>query len=188
MKIHRQNGLPEPPAGRTDDTTQAPARRFRWRPRRRRDRVNAPYVPGSEVGADQTAREQTPRAQAAREQAAREQAAREQAAREQAAREQAAREQAARERAASGETRAAAIQLAIALLTAGLDSPELEAWAADELTPIDMDGLGDFMAGLHVISVLLLNELHEATGEPSAAVLQRLAILAERGRGTPSAG
>ena len=86
-----------------------------------------------------------------------------------------------------GETMAAAMQLAIALLTAGLDSPELEAWAADELTPIDADGLGDFTAGLHVISVLLLNELEEATGEPSAATLQRLAIVAERRRGTPSA-
>ena len=30
---------------------------------------------------------------------------------------------------APGETMAAAMQLAIALLTAGLDSPELEAWA-----------------------------------------------------------
>jgi hypothetical protein len=90
-------------------------------------------------------------------------------------------------RAASGETVAAAIQTAIALLTAGLDSPELEAWAADALTPLDVDGLGDFMAGLHVVSVLLLDELHEATGEPSAAILQRLAILAEHGRGTPSA-
>ena len=89
---------------------------------------------------------------------------------------------------APGETIAAAMQLAIALLTAGLDSPELEAWAADTLTPVDADGLGDFMAGLHVISVLLLNELHEATGVPSAAILQRLAILAEHGRGTPSAG
>ena len=83
---------------------------------------------------------------------------------------------------------AAAMQLAIALLTAGLDSPELEAWAADALTPMDADGLGDFMAGLHVISVVLLHELHEATGEPSAAILQRLAILAERRRGTQSAG
>src|SRR6185437_1584344 len=88
---------------------------------------------------------------------------------------------------APGETMAAAMQLAIALLTAGLDSPELEAWAADALTPVDADGLGDFMAGLHVISVLLLNELHEVTGEPSAAILQRLAILAERRRGTPFA-
>ena len=90
--------------------------------------------------------------------------------------------------AAPGETMAAAMQLAIALLTAGLDSPELEAWAADALTPIDADGLGDFMAGLHVISVVLLHELHEATGEPSAAILQRLAIMAERRRGTPSGG
>ena len=83
---------------------------------------------------------------------------------------------------------AAALQLPIALLTAGLDSPELEAWAVDELTPADTDGLADFMAGLHVISVVLLNELHEATGEPPAAILQRLAMLAEHGRGTPSAG
>jgi hypothetical protein len=81
---------------------------------------------------------------------------------------------------------AAGMQLAIALLTAGLDSPELEAWAADELTPADIDGLADFMAGLHVISVVL-QELREATGEPSAAILQRLAMLAERRRGTPSA-
>ena len=91
-------------------------------------------------------------------------------------------------RAAPGETVATAMQLAIALLTAGLDSPELEAWAADVLTPLDADGLSDFMADLHVVSVLLLHELHEATGEPSAAVLQRLAILAEQRRGTPSAG
>src|SRR6202020_2246702 len=46
-------------------------------------------------------------------------------------------------------------------------------------------GLADFMAGLHVISVLLLSELHEATGEPPAAILQRLAIQAVHGRGTP---
>jgi hypothetical protein len=90
--------------------------------------------------------------------------------------------------AAPGETLAAAMQLAIALLTAGLDSPELEAWAAETLVPVDADGLGDFMAGLHVISVLLLNELHEVTEEPPADILQRLAMLAERRRGTPSAG
>ena len=90
--------------------------------------------------------------------------------------------------AAPGETMAAAMQLAIALPTAGLDSPQLEAWAADALTPVDADGLADFMAGLHVLSVLLLSELFEATGEPSAAILQRLAILAERRRGTPFAG
>jgi hypothetical protein len=85
MRIHRQNGLTEPPAGRQDHTTDAQARRSRWRWRRG-------------------------------------------------------------------------------------------------------DRLGDFMAGLHVTSVLLLHELHEATGEPSAAVLQRLAMMAERQRGTPSAG
>ena len=72
-------------------------------------------------------------------------------------------DQTAAVRAAPGETVAAAMQLAIAVLTAGLDSPELEAWAADALTLVDADGLGDFMAGLHVVSVLLL-ELHEATG------------------------
>jgi hypothetical protein len=87
-----------------------------------------------------------------------------------------------------GRACAAAVQLAIALLTAGLDSsPELEAWAADTLTPVDADGLADFMAGLHVISLLLLSELHEATGESPGAILQRLAILAEHWRGTPSA-
>jgi hypothetical protein len=95
--------------------------------------------------------------------------------------------QTAQVEAAPGGTMAAAMQLAIALLTAGLDSPELEAWAADELIPADIDGLADFMAGLHVISVVLLHELHEATGEPSTAILQRLAIMAERWRGTPSA-
>jgi hypothetical protein len=99
-----------------------------------------------------------------------------------------ASDQTAAVRAAPGETVAAAMQTAIALLTAGLDSPELEAWAAGALTPLDADGLGDFMAGLHVVSVLLLDELHEATGEPPTAILQRLAILAEHGRGTPSAG
>ena len=56
----------------------------------------------------------------------------------------------AQAQAAPGETMAAVMQLAIALLTAGLDSPELEAWAADTLTPVDADGLGDFMVGLHV--------------------------------------
>jgi hypothetical protein len=147
MRIHRQNGLTEPPARRQDDTTDARAWRPRWR-RRRRDHGNAELTAGPDTSADQAARVQ----------------------------------------ATPGETLAAAMQLAIGLLTAGLDSPELETWAADTLTPNDADGLGDFMAGLHVTSVLLLHELHEATGEPSAAVLQRLAMMAERQRGTPSAG
>ena len=87
-----------------------------------------------------------------------------------------------------GETVTAAIQLAIGFLTAGLDSPELEMWAADALIPPGADGLGDFMPGLHVLSELLLRELHAVTGEPPAATLQRLAILAEHRRGTSPAG
>jgi hypothetical protein len=116
MRIHRQTGLPEPPPGRADHTTDVPARHLRWRPRRRRDRGKAPgsnagQAPGSEVDGDQTARVQGAPGETM---------------------------------AAPGETMAAAMQLAIAL--------------------------------------------HEATGEPSAAILQRLAMLAEHGRGTPSAG
>jgi hypothetical protein len=87
-----------------------------------------------------------------------------------------------------GESVAAAMQAAIGLLTASLDSPELEAWALPALIPQDADGLGDLMAGLHLISELLIHELHEATGEPPQAILQRLAILAEHRRGMPSAG
>jgi hypothetical protein len=90
--------------------------------------------------------------------------------------------------AAVGESVAAAMQAAIGLLTASLDSPELEAWALRALIPYDAEGLGDLMAGLHLISELLIRELHEATGEPPHAILQRLAILAEHRRGMPSAG
>jgi hypothetical protein len=99
-----------------------------------------------------------------------------------------ARDETAPSESAPGDTVAAAMQLAIGLLTASLDSPELEAWALAALTPDDADGLGNFMAGLHLVSELLLRELHEATGEPLEATLQRLAILAEHRRGTPSAG
>ena len=167
MRIQRRNSLPEPPGGRANHRTDAPARRLRWRARHRRDRENVWQTPESAAGSDRTAQVQA-------------------APGETVAGETVAAETVAAE-AAPGETMAAAMQLAIALLTAGLDSPELEAWAADALTPVDADGLADFMAGLHVISVLLLNELHEVTGEPSAAILQRLAILAERRRGTPFA-
>ena len=84
-----------------------------------------------------------------------------------------------------GEIVAAAMQLAIAFLTAGLDSAELEAWAADALTPPGAEGLADLIAGLNVISVLLLHELYEATEEPPPAILQRLALMAENRRGNP---
>jgi hypothetical protein len=162
MRIHRRNSLPEPPAGRAETTTDAPARRLRWRLRHRRDRGNVRQAPESAAGGNQNAQVQAAPAETMPAETIPAEAA-------------------------SGETMAAAMQLAIALLTAGLDSPELEAWAADALTPVDADGLANFMAGLHVISVLLLNELHEVTGEPSAAILQRMAILAERQRGTPLA-
>jgi hypothetical protein len=173
MRIYRRNSLPDPPAGRADHTTDRQSRRLRWRPRRRPDRGGVPRAPESDTGDDQGAPLQ---------------AAPLQAAPVQAAPVQAAPLQAAPEQEPPGETMAAAMQLVIALLTAGLDSPELEAWAVDTLTPIDADGLADFMSGLHVISVVLLSELHEATGEPPAAILQRLAMLAEHRRGTPSAG
>jgi len=162
MRIQRRNSLPEPSAGRAGHTTDAPARRLRWRARHRRDRENVWQAPESAADSNRAAQVQA------------------------APGETVVAETMAAE-AAPGESMASAMQLAIALLTAGLDSPELEAWAADALTPVDADGLADFMAGLHVISVLLLNELHEVTGEPSAAILQRLAILAERRRGTPFA-
>jgi len=88
----------------------------------------------------------------------------------------------------TGQTAAGAVQSAIGLLTAALDSPELLAWAAGTLMAEDSAPLGDLLAGLHVLSELLLHELHEATGQPPAATLQRLAILAETRPGTPSTG
>jgi hypothetical protein len=89
---------------------------------------------------------------------------------------------------APGDPVAAAMQLAVGLLTASLDSPELEAWALPALVPPDADGLGNLMAGLHLISMLVIRQLHQATGEPPEVILQRLAIMAERRRGLPSTG
>jgi hypothetical protein len=43
------------------------------------------------------------------------------------------------------------------LLTSSLDSPQLQAWAVEALIPQDAEGLGDFMAGLHVVSQMLLH-------------------------------
>ena len=65
-----------------------------------------------------------------------------------------------------GQTMVGAMQLTIGLLTASLDSPELEAWAVQALIPEDLTVLGDFIAGLHVVSRSLLDELQEATGQP----------------------
>ena len=177
MRMHRQNGRPGLPAGR-EDNAAAPERRLGWRTRRRRDRGNARRSPGTDPAGGQAPAMSpvwpasplwsvpsvppvppVPPVWSGSPVPP-----------------------------APGEIVAAAMQLAIAFLTAGLDSPELEAWAADALTPSDAEGLGDLIAGLHVISVLLLHELHEATEEPPPAILQRLALLAENGRGKPSAG
>ena len=57
--------------------------------------------------------------------------------------------------------------------SAGLDSPELERVGGGRANSARRGWPGCFMAGLHVVSVPLLNELHEATGEPSAAILQK---------------
>jgi len=172
MRIHRQNGLPSAPTGRQGHPTDTPARR-RWRPRRRQDRGNARPGPGAAAVQGQTAAVQI--------------MAGEITLGEITLGETAGGEPAAVQT-APGETVAAATQLAIGLLTASLDSLALESWAVEALTPHDADGMANFMAGLHVVSELLLHELCEATGEPPEATLQRLAFLAERWRGTSSAG
>jgi hypothetical protein len=68
------------------------------------------------------------------------------------------------------------MQLAIGLLTASLDSPELEAWAAWALMPEDPEALAGVIAGIHLVNLLLLQQLHEATGQPPSTTLQKLAI------------
>ena len=80
-----------------------------------------------------------------------------------------------------GPTVASAVQLAIALLTASLDSPELEEWAAWALIPEDPEALAGVIAGLHLVNLVLLHQLHEATGQPPATTLQELAISAAAG-------
>ena len=163
MRIHRQNAPPSAPTGRQGHPTDTPARRRRWRSRRRRDRGNAWPGPGTAAVRGQTAAVQIMTGEITLGEPPAVQTA-------------------------PVETVAAAVQLAIGLLTASLDSLALESWAVEALTPHDADGMANFMAGLHVVSELLLRELCEATGEPPEATLQRLAFLAERWRGTSSAG
>jgi len=86
-----------------------------------------------------------------------------------------------------GLTVASSMQLAIGLLTASLDSPELEEWAAWAVIPEDPASLASVIAGLHLVNLLLLQQLHEATGQPPAATLQKLAISAAAGPETPFA-
>ena len=86
-------------------------------------------------------------------------------------------------------TAAGSLQLAIGLLTASLDSPELEEWAAWALIPADPEALASVIAGLHLVNLHLLRQLQEATGQPPASTLQRLAIAAAAaGPETPFTG
>ena len=189
MRMHRQNGLPGLPAGR-EDNAAAPERRLSWRTRRRRDRGNARRAPGTDPAGGQAAAmpAASPLWPASPASSGSPGSPAWPASPASPAWPESPAWPGPPLPAPPGEIVAAAIQLAIAFLTAGLDSPELEAWAADALTPPGADGLADLLAGLHVISVLLLHELHEATEEPLPAILQRLALQAEDRRGGPSAG
>ena len=85
-------------------------------------------------------------------------------------------------------TSASSMQLAIGLLTASLDSPELEEWAAWFLIPEDPEALASVIAGLHLVNLVLLKQLHAATGQPPASTLQKLAIAAAAGPQMPLTG
>jgi hypothetical protein len=87
-----------------------------------------------------------------------------------------------------GPTAASAVQLAIALLTASLDSPELEEWAAWALLPEDPGDLAGVTADLHLVSLLLLHQVYEATGQPPVTTLQKFAIVAAAGPQPPLTG
>ena len=80
------------------------------------------------------------------------------------------------------------MQLAIGLLTASLDSPGLDAWAMSALIPEDPQALAGVIAGMHLVSLLLLQQLHQATGQPPSATLQKLAIAVAAGPQAPPAG
>ena len=185
MCTDSQHGRPARPATPPDGTSNPTRRRRsgrwrprRWRPRRRNRGGPSRTAPRTGTTRDQAAAAAWPAVPAAPGEAVP----------GEAAPAEAVPGEAAPADAVAGEAVAAAVQLAIGLLTAGLDSPQLEGWAVEALAPHDADGLGNFMAGLHVAAQLLLHELHQATGEPPEHTLQRLAIQAEHWRGTPFAG
>lgn len=84
-----------------------------------------------------------------------------------------------------GSAAASAVQLTIGLLTASLDSPELEERAAWFLLPEDPEALASLIAGSHLVCLFLLQQVQEATGRPPARTLQELAIAAAAGPQTP---
>jgi hypothetical protein len=61
-------------------------------------------------------------------------------------------------------------------------------WAAWTLVPEDPQALATVIAGLHLVSLLLLYQLYEATGQPPASTLQKLAIMAAAGPQPPLIG
>jgi len=132
-------GPGRPGRGARTHTTDAPARRLRWAgPPAAGTAGNAPQAPGSAAGDDQTARVQAAPA-----------------------------EDPGRRGPRPARTMAAAMQLAIALLTAGLDSPELQAWAADRAhSGRRRTAWPTSWPACTCSPVLLLSELHEVTGEP----------------------
>jgi hypothetical protein len=83
---------------------------------------------------------------------------------------------------------AAGLRCVIGVLSAGLDSSELQNWAMDTLIPRDSEGLSDFLAALYVMARVLLGEVRDATGQPREEILQRLALTVENGRGKPLPG
>jgi hypothetical protein len=64
----------------------------------------------------------------------------------------------------------------------------LEEWAAWALVPEDPDALASVIAGLHLVNLVLLHQLSEATGQSPASALQKLAIAAAAGPQMPFTG
>ncbi len=83
---------------------------------------------------------------------------------------------------------ASGLRCVIGVLSAGLDSSELQNWAMDTLIPRDSEGLSDFLAALYVMARVLLGEVRDATGQPREEILQRLALTVENGHGKPLPG
>jgi hypothetical protein len=54
--------------------------------------------------------------------------------------------------------------------------------------PDDPEALVSVIAGLHMVNLLLLQQLDEATGQPPSTTLQKLAISAAAGPETPFTG
>jgi hypothetical protein len=87
-----------------------------------------------------------------------------------------------------GEAMAATMQLAITLLTAGLDSSELEAWPVDTLTPADTDGLADFMASAVTWPICSVSRVASPVRGPLAAMVPPRFEVASRRPGIRSRG